>query len=160
MILKTDKFRSLLQTLLNTYKKRISQHVRTILRVWYTGLAWQYSYLNTSYDNSVAVLKLYRKRINSQTLDLEIALNQTLPYKNNSGRSQHFTNEVLRLQDLEMQGKRSVWIGENTCSIKYCTRSFTPLPFSPDTMKYLEFPEITVRSEMVKTQGELIDTED
>jgi hypothetical protein len=25
----------------------------------------------------------------------------------------------------------------NTCSIKYCTRSFTPLPFSPDTMKYL-----------------------
>ena len=92
-------------------KKRISQHGR-IRRVWYTGPVWQYSYLNTSYDNNVAVLKLHRKRINSQTLDLEIALNQTLPYKNNSGRSQHLTNEVLCLQDLEMQGKRRVWIGE------------------------------------------------
>ena len=68
--------------------------------------------MNTSYDNNVAVLKLHRKRINSQTLDWEIALNQTLPYKNNSGRSQHLTNEVLCLQDLEMQGKRRVWIGE------------------------------------------------
>ena len=64
--------------------------------------------MNTSYDNNVAVLKLHRKRINSQTLDWEIALNQTLPYKNNSGRSQHLTDEVLRLHDLEMQGKRGV----------------------------------------------------